>query len=569
MKLFEPITIRGVEIRNRIVMPAMTTRLADLDGGVTPELIDYYFARAQGGAGLITVEMCSPDPAGRHRTGELGIYDDRFVPGLRDLAIKLKEVGVRTCIQIGHAGGHTRRDVTGYRPVAPSELPHIVQEVDTRTVIPEALTHQGIQAIIAAFADTVDRAKKAGFDTVELHGAHGYLIAQFLSPLDNHRIDEYGGNLPNRARFALEVIQACRQRLGNFPIIFRLSADEYAPGGLTLDEAKKVSSWAAEAGADAIHVSAGCYRSLPSGAIATPPMKYPEGVFLHLAAAIKAFVNVPVITVGRLHDPMLAAQVVGEKRADMVALGRQLIADPEWPKKVQEGRIHEIRPCISCNSCVDTMREGRGIHCLVNPTAGREVQYECLPTARPRRIMVVGGGPAGMEAARVLRSRGHRVVLFEKGENLGGQLQLAAKAPFFENVEVDESTLLKFVHFLSLQLKIFDVEIKLMHQVTPHVVGSMKPDIVILATGASYRFPFDWIVPRILNSRWMRTKMVATVMKRTLGKRLFISAIRKPNDGLKRRISALGVEVQSVGDCHRPGTTSDAMEEAVAIACRL
>ena len=367
-------TLRGVEIRNRIVMPSMTTRLADPEGFVTPELIQYYLARAHGEVGLITVEMASPDPAGRHRAQELGINQDRFVPGLQDLTARLKEAGARTSIQIGHSGGHTREDVTGYPPVAPSALPHQVLEVDTRTVVPKALTAKEIQALVNAFARAAERAKGAGFDVVELHGAHGYLIAQFLSPLDNLRIDAYGGKLQNRARFALEVVQACRNRIGDLPLIFRLSADEFAPGGFIPEEAIRVCRWLVEAGVDVIHVTAACYRSQPSAAVMIPPMIYPEGVFLHLAHAVKSALDVPVIAVGRLHSPALAEQAVAQGQADMIALGRQLIADPDWPRKVRESRVETIRPCIACNTCVDSMREGSRLHCLVNPNVGREGQ---------------------------------------------------------------------------------------------------------------------------------------------------------------------------------------------------
>jgi dimethylglycine catabolism A len=216
-RLFDPIPLRGAVIPNRIVMPPMTTRLAAADGSVTAELIQYYVARAAGGTGLITVEMASPDPAGRHRAGELGLMDDRFLPGLRTLTAAVKRAGASVSVQIGHAGGHTRQDVTGYPPVAPSAIPHLVQEMDTRTVIPRALSAEEIPRVVAAFARTAERAKHAGFDMAEIHGAHGYLIAQFLSPLDNHRTDEYGGTLENRARFALEVIRACRERVGTSP----------------------------------------------------------------------------------------------------------------------------------------------------------------------------------------------------------------------------------------------------------------------------------------------------------------------------------------------------------------
>jgi len=565
-KLFEPIEIHGMTIPNRIVMPPMTTRLAASDGTVTPPLIQYYASRADGGAGLITIEMCSPEPAGRHRAGELGLSEDRFLPGLRRLTARVAEAGARAAIQIGHAGGHTRQDVTGYPPVAPSAVPHVVQEIDTRTIVPEALTSDGIRALVTAFATAAERAIRAGFDAVEIHGAHGYLIAQFLSPLDNRRTDAYGGSLHNRARFALEVIQACRQRAPDLPLIFRFSADEFAPGGLTLAEAKEVACWAVEAGADALHVSAGCYRSLPSGAVMIPPMAYREGVFIDLAAAVKKRVRVPVIAVGRLHDPALASRVIEEGLADMVALGRQLIADPEWPRKVRDGRTEEIRPCIACNTCIDGMRQGATIGCLVNPLAGHETEYVDAPNPTPRSILVVGGGPAGMEAARTLTIRGHRVALFEREPQLGGRLRLAAKAPVFQNVETEEQVILKFVTFLARELHRLRVDVKLGHAVTPAVVEALKPDVVVLATGAVYRFPLELIVPRVLAAKpgWLKA-----LFRWPAFKQLFYSVMRKPDVRLERRIRALGVDVRRIGDCSRPRKTPDAMTDAITLAYRL
>ena len=568
-KLFEPIALRGVDIPNRIVMPSMTTRLATPDGVVTPELIRYYVARAEGGAGLVTVEMCSPEPAGRHRAGELGIFHDRFLPGLQELTSRLKAAGARSAIQIGHAGGHTRQDVTGVPPVAPSALQHEVQEVDTRTVVPLELSRERIRDVVKAFAEATARAKRAGFDVVEIHGAHGYLIAQFLSPLDNHRTDEYGGSLRNRARFALEVMQACRERVGDYPLVFRFSADEYAPGGLTLEEACEMAPWLVEAGADALHVTGGCYRSRPSGALMIPPMGYPEATFLHLAREIKKRVTVPVIAVGRLHDPSLVERLLAEGQADMVALGRQLIADPEWPRKVREGRLDEIRPCIACNTCVDGMREGGRLQCLVNPLAARETEFELRPADRSRSVLVVGGGPAGMEAARLLALRGHRVALVEREPKLGGQLQLAAKAPVFQNVETEAPILLKLVAFLARQLSKAGVDVRLARTVTAELVRELRPEVVVLATGASYRGPLGWIIPRLLNSRWARARALRALLTKRTVKRLFYSKLRKPNVGLERRLRALGLEVYSVGDCHRPGKTPEAMLEAATLGYRL
>lgn len=566
--LFDPIEIRGVRIRNRIVMPPMTTRQAAADGSVTKELIAYYMARAEGGTGLITVEMAAPDPAGRHRVRELGLTEERFVSGLRSLTTQLHQAGAAVAIQIGHAGGHTRQDVTGYPPVAPSAIPHVVQEQDTRTIVPEALTHDGIRSVVTAFATAAERAKRAGFDVVELHGAHGYLIAQFLSPLDNHRTDQYGGCLANRARFALEVMQACRQRVGDFPLGFRLSADEFAPGGVTLEEAKEVCRWLVEAGADVLHVSGGCYRSVPSAAIIAPPMNYPEGLFLPLAAAIKNVVKVPVIAVGRLHDPALAARAVEEGHADMVALGRQLIADPEWARKVEEKRPEEIRPCIACNTCIDGMREGSKIRCLVNPVAGRETVYQLRPVSRPRRIVVVGAGPAGMEAARMLGLRGHQVVLFEQEAQVGGRLRLAAKAPVFQYVETNERTVLKFVDFLGGELRRIGVEVRLGERVTASRVAAAKPEVVVLATGARYRLPFNLIFPRLFAPRRASGRLSA-FLARPFIRQLFYYRLRTPDIALERGLRALGLEVRRIGDCHRPGKTPEAITEAAELAFEL
>ena len=566
--LFDPIAIRGMEIPNRIVMPPMTTRLAAPDGSVTPELIQYFVARAEGGAGLITVEMCSPHPAGRHRARELGISDDRFVAGLRELTSRLRAAGSRVAVQIGHAGGHTRQDVTGHPPVAPSAVAHVVQEVDTRRVVPEELTREGIRALVHAFAEAAARAKSAGFDAVELHGAHGYLIAQFLSPLDNHRGDEYGGHLRNRARFALEVVEACRTRVGDFPLVFRFSADEYAPGGFVVEEARELACWLVEAGVDVLHVSAGCYRSLPSGAVMIPPMAYPGGVFLHLARAIKAVVRVPIIAVGRLHDPELAAMAVREGHADMVALGRQLIADPEWPRKVREGRTDEIRPCIACNTCVDSMREGEHITCLVNPWAGREGQRRTSGVDRPRRVLVVGGGPAGMEAARLMADRGHRVLLVERRPELGGQLRLAVRAPLFQNVETNPPVVLRFVEFLARQLERAGVDVRLGETVTGGLIDALNPETVVLATGASYRVPLRWVLPPLLESRWGRSRAVKALLETPWVRRLLFSVMRKRNDRLDRHLRRSGVRVQRIGDCNRPRKTVEAMRDAAELADR-
>src|SRR5580658_8949531 len=360
--LLTPARIGPVEIRNRIVMPPMTTRTADDEGFVTEDSIAYYMARVRGGTGLITVEMASPTRAGRHRRHELGIYDDRFLPGLTRLVAAIRAGGAKAAIQLGHGGGHTRLDICGETPVAPSAIPHPVFEITDETIIPKEMTLDDIGFTIAGFAAAAARAEKAGFDCVEIHAAHGYLISQFLTPFENRRTDVYGGSLENRARFGLEVLRAVKEAAPGLGVIFRLSVEDYFPQGMPWSEGKQVAVWAAEAGADALHIAAGHYRSLPSAARQIPPMQYPDATFLDYAAQVKKQVAVPVIAVGRLGDPQIAAEAVASGKADFVSLGRTLIADPEWVAKV--GRDEPIRRCLACNTCINEMRGGTQLRCV-------------------------------------------------------------------------------------------------------------------------------------------------------------------------------------------------------------
>ena len=371
--LLTPARIGPAEIPNRIVMPPMTTRGSDEEGNVTDQTVAYYMARVRGGVGLITVEMASPEKAGRHRRRELGIYDDRFLPGLTRLVREIHRGGAKASIQLGHGGGHTRVDICGETPVAPSAIPHPVYETTLETIIPEAMTRNRIAQTTAAYAAAAKRAQWAGFDCVEIHAAHGYLISQFHAPFENRRTDEYGGSLENRARFGLDVLRAVRAAVPGLGVIYRVSVDDYFDGGLTYDEGKAIAIWAAKAGADAIHVTAGHYRSKPTAHRMIPPMNEPDAPFLEYAADIKKQVNVPVIAVGRLGDPATATQAVESGKADFIALGRTLVADPQWVEKLRNNE--PIRRCLACNTCVDGMRSGAGISCVVNGAAGREAMF--------------------------------------------------------------------------------------------------------------------------------------------------------------------------------------------------
>jgi 2,4-dienoyl-CoA reductase-like NADH-dependent reductase (Old Yellow Enzyme family) len=274
--LLTPARIGPVEIPNRIVMPPMTTRTADAEGTVTDDTIAYYMARVRGGVGLITVEMASPEKAGRHRRRELGIYDDRFLPGLTRLVNEIHRGGAKASIQLGHGGGHTRVDICGATPVAPSAIPHPVYEVTFETIVPEEMSRARIAQCVDAFAAAAERAQKAGFDCVEIHAAHGYLISQFHAPFENRRADDYGGSLENRARFGLEVLRAVKVAAHGMPVIYRLSVEDFFPGGLPYAEGRQIALWAADAGADALHISAGHYRSRPTAHMMIPPMTMPD-----------------------------------------------------------------------------------------------------------------------------------------------------------------------------------------------------------------------------------------------------------------------------------------------------
>ena len=440
--LLTPARIGSVEIPNRIVMPPMTTRTADAEGYVTDDSIAYYLARARGGVGLITIEMASPEKAGRHRRREVGIYDDRFLPGLTRLVDEIHRAGSKVSIQLGHGGGHTRIDICGETPIAPSAIPHPVYETTFETIVPEAMTKARIDATIAAHAAAAVRARKAGFDCVEIHAAHGYLISQFHAPFENRRTDEYGGSLENRARFGLEALRAVKAAVPGMPVIYRLSVEDFFPGGLPFDEGRRIAIWAAEAGADALHVTAGHYRSLPTAQIVLPPMAVPDATFLDFAADVKKAVDVPVIAVGRLGDPATATEAVGTGKADFIALGRTLVADPQWVEKLRRGE--PIRRCLACNTCINEMRGGAGIGCVVNGAAGREAMFADRKPPRGERIAVIGAGPAGLTYASLV-AEGNAVTVFEKDKRPGGAFRYAGKAPMFQEVAASEQASTRYI----------------------------------------------------------------------------------------------------------------------------
>ena len=492
-KLFEPGRIGIMELKNHLIMPPMVPNFGSATGEVTDQLINYYAARAKGGVGLIVIEAASVDyPVGKPVSNQISIDNDKFIPGMARLAEAIHNWGAKAVVQIHHAGRQTKPALTdGIQPVAPSAEPCLFYQEAPFNIQPRVLTYNEVQENVQKFVDAAVRVQEAGFDGVMLHGAHGYLIGQFMSPISNKRIDRYGGDFNRRMRFPLEIIAGIREKLGpNFPILFRYSADEMYPGGITLDgpegsgTGKDIAKRLEAAGVDALCISCGIYISMTT---LLEPMMYDEGWRVYMAEAIKKEVKIPVSTVGVIRSPEVAEKILEDERADFVEIGRTLIADPEWPNKSMAGKVDEILKCISCNNCVDRIFRKMTMTCTQNPEVGREGEWAKLePATTKKKVMVVGGGPGGMEAARVAHLRGHDVTLYETAE-LGGQLKIGAVAP--GKAKVNWVT-----NWLTGQIKKLGVKVQTGVAVDEAKIKAAKPDVVIIATGGE---PFIPDIPGI------------------------------------------------------------------------
>jgi len=497
--LFQPGSIGTMDVRNRVVMAPMVTFSNGPQGEILDKTVHYYAERAKGGVGLIICQSSVILRESRlpHR---VSAYDDRFIPGLKRIADAIHEYDAKAAFQVVHHG----RLLTDYRnmvdhpeeirAVAPSPIPRLLSVMEipgsngggeealriTRNVPPIEATKEDIRRIMQAFAEAARRIKDAGFDAVEIHGAHGYLISQFLSPLVNRRTDEYGGSTEKRARFACEVIQATRQKVGgDFPVLFRFSGSDFLPGGITIEECKRQAPLFVEAGADALNVSASERNSTQW---MYPSFLFPQGPLVFLAGEIKKVVGVPVITAGKIIDPDFADQVIARGKADFVAMGRALLADSQWANKAREKRAEEIQCCIYCLNCYDFIshpeNRKKGLRCSVNPTLLREREFTLEPAVESKDVMVIGGGPAGMEAARTLAERGHRITLYEQNGYLGGQFSIACQQP------QKREDYPKLLTSLQKGLRNAGVPVRLNSKVNPDIVKREKPDAVIVATGA-------------------------------------------------------------------------------------
>jgi 2,4-dienoyl-CoA reductase-like NADH-dependent reductase (Old Yellow Enzyme family) len=562
-KLFSPTVVAGVELRNRVVMPPMTTRLADDKGYVTDALVAYYKARALGGVGLITVEMASPEKAGRHRFREMGIYDDKFSPGLERLVSSLHEAGARVSVQLGHGGSRVRQAVSDEKPIAPSSLPTRAFEVEAETIVPLEMSKDRIEQTTRAFVQAARRAQSVGFDFVELHAAHGYLISQFLSVAENRRTDEYGGSLENRARFGLEILCRIKREVPGLPVVYRLGVEDFFPGGLTLEEGVRVARWAEQAGADVVSVTAAHYRSLPGPERMIPPMAYPEGTFLGLAERVKREVNVPVVGVGRLGNPVVARSAVESGTVDLVALGRTLIADPEWVNKTRSGRAP--RRCLSCNHCVNSMRSGKRLSCVVNPTTGFETDFANPTPPRGERICVVGAGPAGLSYASLVADH-NQVTVIERAAVPGGSFRYTGKAPLFEAVEADERSFETYIAELERSCRERGVEFRYGTDVVERPEVLAPYDRVVFATGASYRYGLRRPALALLDAGLGKSALARRLFAKPGLRQLLYYRLRKGTGEAMSRLASPGQKVEIIGDALRAGKARDAIDAAFRTA---
>ena len=476
--LLSPITIKNMTLRNRVMMTPMGTNLANPDGSISEEHKNYYKLRAQGGTGLIVVEnVCVAFPHGSNGTSQLRLDHDSFIPHMYELTEKVHSWGCKIAIQVNHAGSAANPARIGTQPVSASALP-----CKTGGFIPRAMSTEEVYELIKKYAEACRRAQMAGFDAVELHAGHSYLINQFLSPLTNQRTDEFGGSMENRVRFLRLILEETRKLVGaDYPIMIRISADEFVPGGLTLED---TLGWLPMVNdeVDLYNVSAGLNDSME---LMIDKGYLKDGWKRYLARAVKEATGKPVITSGNIRDPEEAEKIVADGDADIVALGRALIADPEWVNKVKSGRVDEIRKCISCCiGCVgNRMVNNRPIRCTINPAVTMGDGYKAKKVNKPCKIVVIGAGPAGLEAACTAAEVGCDVTLIDQNDHLGGRAAYICNLP-------EKFRMRDLVTYMENRVKrLTNLKVMLNTEATKEVVSAEKPDLIVCATGSKILTP--------------------------------------------------------------------------------
>ncbi|MBL7173972.1 MAG: FAD-dependent oxidoreductase [Desulfobacteraceae bacterium] len=468
-KLFEPITINKLTIKNRTVMPSMGLAYCT-DFSLNDRYRAFYRERAAGGVGLLTIGPVAIDRVGS-APFMLGLFDDSHIEPLRVFVDELhRETDVRIATQLLHMGRYTFSFLSGMTPIAPSP---IASKLTHET--PREMTREDIEEVKEAYAQAARRAREAGFDFVEVLACTGYLISEFLSPVTNKRTDEYGGTIENRMRFGLEVVSKVRKVVGeDMALGIRIAGNDFMEGGHTNEESALFAAAAERGGVDAINVTGGWHETkIPQLTSNVPP-----GGFVYLSRGIKEKVNIPVFASNRLGDPVIAEKALRSGACDMICWGRPLIADPELPNKVKEGRLNEIISCISCNQgCFDAIFAGTGVTCILNPMAGKEDVFRVEKGGQTKKIMVAGGGPAGMEFAITAAQRGHHVTLYEKEDRLGGQVNLAKAPP-------GKGEFQKLIDSMKGRMAHWGVKVNFNTPVTPETVRSERPDVLVIASGA-------------------------------------------------------------------------------------
>ena len=477
--LFSPIRVGSLTLKNRVVFPPIATNFASVNGEVTSEMIYHYGRRAQGGAAVVTMEnMCIKFPDARHGTTQPRIDDDQFIAGLSRVAYEIHKHGSLAFMELTHPGLFSEMKLSQNKtPLAPS-----VVKLRPDGILPHELTPEEIEDIANSFAQAALRAKKAHFDGVETEAAHGLLIDQFLSPLINKRTDEFGGSLENRVRFAKMIIDKIKQLCGpNVTVTARLGVVDFVKGGLTIEQGVEIAKAYEELGYAAVHADVG----FGSKEKRLEPMQYPEAWRGYMAEALKkGGLNIPVVAVGMIRNPQRAEEILEKNGADLIGLGRALIADPDWPVKAQMGRTKEIKRCIGCSECIKARHEeGTALRCGVNPNVGRlEIDEILHPALQRKTILILGAGPAGLEAAVTLKQRGHEVVIWEKEARIGGALALGAVPPGKEKI----NWLIEYYQYM---LEKLHIAIEFNKIATLEGAFDLRPDIIIIGIGANYTPP--------------------------------------------------------------------------------
>ena len=519
--VFSPFKFGNVVVKNRIEIAPGLPCLATPDGFVTRELIEYYKSLARGGAGIVTIGDSAIDfEYAKDHEYQLNLGDDRIIAGLNTLVEAIHRFGAKASIELNHGGRFVEpRLIGGKNPIAPSPLPSEAEIMEAETqgrkldfTVTE-MTQEHIDMVIDHYAEACHRCLLAGFEMVMLHGAHGHLLAQFTSPYTNKRTDRYGGSLQNRARFALEVLNAVRRKVGDkLAIEYRISADELVPEGRHEEETIEFVKMIQDK-IDLLHISVGLITNPVTGPHITQPTYFPYGLNVPYAERFKKALKVPITAVGSINMEM-ADKIIGEGKCDIVAMARNTIADTEYVNKYRRGEFEDVRPCIRCNICTNQVAHFYPVRCAINPVTGREVEYAYIrPADKKKRVVVVGGGPAGMEATLVASSRGHQVILYEKEKRLGGALKMAAAPPFKADMQKYLDWLIKKT------LEAPGVEVKLSTEATADTIRAEKPDVLILAVGAEPLIPD---IPGVRNSNVVWAGDVA-IGKAPVGKTVVVA----------------------------------------------